>query len=194
MIASSRAVDGGAITLGDFLAKQHSFYVPLFQRDYSWESSEVTRLIKDLWQAHGGTNKRETFLGSLVTQSQPTSKRFNLIDGQQRFTTINLMFIALREMFQLAGRKKAVDHFDNQLQTPKVVTQPSDFNLPSIHAVAALTCKHMQDPDSATGEGENQPFLTLGDSTNDLFSTLVNKGELYKELCEVRQAKSPQKG
>lgn len=49
--------------------------------------------------------------------------------------------------------------------------------------------KHLQDPDSALGEGEFQSFLTLGDSTNALFSRLVDKGELYKELCEVRDVK-----
>ena len=186
-------VVGESITLSEFFERKNSFYVPLFQRGYSWEASEVSRLIADLWQAHGGASKRDMFLGSLVTQSQPESRQLNLIDGQQRFTTINLMMIALREMFKLAGHDAAVITFDEHLKTPKVKMSVLFLGLCLVgNADTTLTCQNLQDPDSVIKGGENQPFLTLGDCTNELFSSLVNEGELYDKLCEVRQTKSEQ--
>lgn len=113
-------MEGECITLSTLLKHDKCFFVPLFQRGYSWQQKEVSRLIADLWQAHGGAYRRDMFLGSLVTQGQPQSTHLYLIDGQQRFTTINLMFIALREMFKLAGYNGAVTFCDSTLKTPKV--------------------------------------------------------------------------
>lgn len=185
-----RTIVGEAVTLGDFLDSSNCFCVPLFQRAYSWQHAEVSRFIKDLWQAHGTANRREVFIGSLVTQSDGQGSRcFNLIDGQQRFTTVNLMLIALREVFKLANLP--VLYFDKQLLTSKVrhrchMVKASPTRVCKQLVQADLGC-FLQDPDSPLVEAETQPVLTLGQNANKLFHDLAVKAQVFDEICHSRQ-------
>lgn len=70
-----------------------SYRVPRFQRDYSWTQDEWD----DLWQdiqgtLHGGEPAH--YMGYLVLQTQD-NKTFDVIDGQQRMTTLSLMVLAV---------------------------------------------------------------------------------------------------
>lgn len=60
--------------------------IPHYQRPYRWTTELVTDLIKD-WE-HSGSRY---FAGSIVTVVNDKDRRFELIDGQQRFTTIYLI-------------------------------------------------------------------------------------------------------
>lgn len=71
--------------------------IPHYQRPYRWTTELVSDLIKD-WE-HAGSRY---FAGSIVTVVSDQNRRFELIDGQQRFTTIYLInfirFLLLRVM------------------------------------------------------------------------------------------------
>lgn len=87
------------------------FYVPVYQRQYSWDSSHIRRLIGDI--AHGVAQLTDssdaiTFLGTIITihdthyttvdpqvQGQLPPKVMTVIDGQQRLTTLLLLVAAL---------------------------------------------------------------------------------------------------
>lgn len=68
------------------------FYVPKFQRDYSWDTEQWD----DLWQDIVTMQKEndEHYMGYLVLQTDD-DKNFYIIDGQQRFTTIILIILAV---------------------------------------------------------------------------------------------------
>jgi hypothetical protein len=81
------------------------FRIPEYQRPYVWGYEEVRDLLDDLTFA--ATNKPEAqyFLGSLVFQSKPADKsrgqnfvENDLLDGQQRLTTLLLFFAVLRDV------------------------------------------------------------------------------------------------
>ncbi len=80
-------------TFRQLLGNGLSYRVPPFQRDYSWSEDEWD----DLWQEfvalfeEGG--EASHYIGYLVLQSSD-SKRFDIIDGQQRMTTISVMVLA----------------------------------------------------------------------------------------------------
>ena len=80
-------------TFRQLLGNGLSYRVPPFQRDYSWSEDEWD----DLWQEfvalfeEGG--EASHYMGYLVLQSSD-SKRFDIIDGQQRMTTISVMVLA----------------------------------------------------------------------------------------------------
>ena len=128
-----RTVDGQAIQLATFLNVVGECRIPLFQRGYSWRLQHVKSLLTDEWQACiKDRNPREVFLGSLVTQtSKQDSSHWNIIDGQQRLTTINLVMIALREMFALgspgSGGKAEIasDKFNDKLLV-SAVSMPAE--------------------------------------------------------------------
>ena len=97
---------------------QDFYTVPDFQREYIWKKDNVTKLLEDLFEGLGlyegelATNSSEYFLGSIVVcpDSTDDKKTFQLIDGQQRLTTIYLIFCAIRDHIQRLGDKsKAIE-------------------------------------------------------------------------------------
>lgn len=70
-----------------------SYHVPPFQRDYSWTEDEWDDLWQDMLGLFEPDGEPAHYMGYLVLQS-PDSKRFDIIDGQQRLTTISIMILA----------------------------------------------------------------------------------------------------
>ncbi|SEW38338.1 Uncharacterized conserved protein, contains ParB-like and HNH nuclease domains [Ruminococcaceae bacterium KH2T8] len=69
-----------------------SFYVPSYQRGYRWGSDEVTRLLEDVYQ----NGKKNYCLQPVVVKKRGDS--FELIDGQQRLTTLYLIYKYIRNV------------------------------------------------------------------------------------------------
>ena len=68
-----------------------TYVIPVYQRNYAWEEDEITALIKDVYDSF--QNAKETYyIGTLVTYKRGDSV-YEVIDGQQRLTTI---FIILK--------------------------------------------------------------------------------------------------
>ncbi len=80
-------------TFRQLIGNGMTYQVPRFQRDYSWTADEWD----DLWQDIVGLFDEEPepahYMGYLVLQS-PDSKEFDIIDGQQRITTLSVMILA----------------------------------------------------------------------------------------------------
>ena len=70
-----------------------SFFIPKYQREYVWGGKNWDALFNDLEESPSGH-----FLGSIICvntqQDGMAGGRLELIDGQQRFTTISLLFCA----------------------------------------------------------------------------------------------------
>lgn len=64
-----------------------NFYVPSYQRGYRWSEREVNRLLDDIYSTEGKTNY---CLQPIVVRNG--GDRYELIDGQQRLTTIYLIY------------------------------------------------------------------------------------------------------
>ena len=63
------------------------FYVPSYQRGYRWGVAEVERLLDDIYSTEGKSNY---CLQPVVVKKN--GDRYELIDGQQRLTTIYLIY------------------------------------------------------------------------------------------------------
>jgi len=79
-------------------ADQAAFSVPYFQRAYGWKTVRTRQLLDDVFAIVDGTADAH-FLGAIIIYGRFTSalgpKIYDLIDGQQRVTTIYLMICAL---------------------------------------------------------------------------------------------------
>ena len=62
------------------------FYVPRYQRGYRWTESQVKTLLNDLWENCNQEVKHEYCLQPVVVRKRGDNN-YELIDGQQRFTT-----------------------------------------------------------------------------------------------------------
>ena len=95
-------MDARQKSVSDILYTGDQYVIPLFQRYYSWEKKHWERLKKDIWALMDNDAKAVHFLGPLVcTYSNhfPGSiQAFQLIDGQQRLTTLTLLLAAMRDI------------------------------------------------------------------------------------------------
>lgn len=89
------------------------YVLPHFQRQYSWEKPEWEVLLKDaiaIYEEYDPEKEPEHFIGSLVVindGTRGTMTAFNLVDGQQRLTTLSLLFLVLRDIIKPTDQKLA---------------------------------------------------------------------------------------
>jgi len=81
------------------------FRIPEYQRPYIWGSDEIDDLLDDLVFAHTEKPNQEYFMGSFVYQSKKAGtvpgQQFDendLLDGQQRMTTLLMLFACIRDL------------------------------------------------------------------------------------------------
>lgn len=68
------------------------FRIPLYQRDYAWGDDEISQLMDDLWQAFA-RDAKAYYLGTLVVMCvENGSNILEVVDGQQRLTTLTLLY------------------------------------------------------------------------------------------------------
>jgi len=88
-----------------------TYEVPIYQRNYAWEEDEITALIQDVYDAYSN-HKKIYFIGTLVSYHKG-DQVYEVIDGQQRLTTINLVLSALdikvQNKLTYRARKKSND-------------------------------------------------------------------------------------
>ena len=78
----------------DFFKENRVHKIPSYQRPYSWEEKQVKQLLDDIENSIEG--KRKWFLGPLFTsQEKFDEKSIDILDGQQRLTTIILILRAI---------------------------------------------------------------------------------------------------
>ena len=112
------------------------FYsVPDFQREYVWQKENVEKLLDDVFEALYENDlplkDAEYFLGSIVVYKDEEDN-FQLIDGQQRMTTIYLVFCVLRNLFsQLDEQFKII----NQLITNSKIDRQTHNEVTRCHIV-----------------------------------------------------------
>jgi uncharacterized protein with ParB-like and HNH nuclease domain len=72
------------------------FIIPVYQRNYDWKTENCKQLYDDLIKVIKN-NRRSHFFGSLVSVYEPSGRNteFLVIDGQQRLTTVSLLFLAM---------------------------------------------------------------------------------------------------
>ncbi|WP_100967575.1 DUF262 and DUF1524 domain-containing protein [Helicobacter pylori] len=92
-----------AMKLLDFIGKsqEKQFVIPIYQRVYSWEKEQCKQLWDDIIKTGGNDQIEGHFIGSIVFVHDgiytTNHNELLIIDGQQRLTTITLLFIALRD-------------------------------------------------------------------------------------------------
>ncbi len=87
-----------ALTIKQIFTNADSYYmVPDYQRPYSWGDEQVERLWDDLFSAMEA-KVDNYFLGSIILTG-PREGRFEVVDGQQRLTTLTILFCVLRDLY-----------------------------------------------------------------------------------------------
>jgi hypothetical protein len=95
--------------------------VPIYQRSYSWDEDEVGDFWDDLLSAF--SDGSEYFIGNIVLSAEESDDSFTIIDGQQRLATTQIMYGAIRNIFeQRDDKKRAGIVQDKYIATPDLLT------------------------------------------------------------------------
>ncbi|GAA6804086.1 hypothetical protein HpHCM70_07120 [Helicobacter pylori] len=110
-------MDAEATTLLKFMeeSQKNQFVIPIYQRLYSWEKEQCQQLWDDIIKIGGDDKMNGHFIGSILyvlDGNKHSGNTLLIIDGQQRLTTITLLFIALRNhLSDEVKRKEIEDHY-----------------------------------------------------------------------------------
>lgn len=97
--------------------EQWHFRVPLYQRLYVWGDDQVRTLLEDLCNAHARGEPLFFLGGTLMVEQESSNGRcFDLVDGQQRFTTLWLLCRVWRHALDAFMRVKLGDGMVPRLQ------------------------------------------------------------------------------
>ncbi|MEM7327741.1 MAG: DUF262 domain-containing protein [Pseudomonadota bacterium] len=130
------SIETRTLTLGTML-QSHSYFVPKFQRDFSWDSEQIQQLWKDVNRTID-ERTNTYFMGSIVLKLDQQRSRFEVIDGQQRLTTISLLLCALRDCARDNDHEAAAD----QLQRDFIARSEFDSDLPQAKLTLNQTNRH----------------------------------------------------
>lgn len=86
---------------GALLEGNKYYKIPPFQREYKWKRAQIDNLVEDLERLADGEEDAH-FMGAIIMDQQPTGPAeptvYEVIDGQQRLTTVYLMICAAVEV------------------------------------------------------------------------------------------------
>lgn len=99
-------------TFRKLLGNGLTYSVPMFQRDYSWEEDHWEDLWQDIIETCRDGKEPAHYMGYLVVQSKD-NKNFDIIDGQQRITTLSLLVLAVLKNLEIL-QSKSIDVADNK--------------------------------------------------------------------------------
>jgi len=105
------------------------FVIPVYQRNYDWTTSECKELLHDIISVE--TENRGThFIGSIVfvyegTYSTNEVRELVIIDGQQRLTTINILYVALYRFASDHGNTREAERLYNMFLINQYVKNES---------------------------------------------------------------------
>lgn len=104
-----RSIEASEVRLGKILSSDYSFTIPDFQRPYAWEVEQVVQLLDDLTDALDRGSDEPYFLGSIVLVKREGEAESKVIDGQQRLTTLTILFAVLRALAPSADLRQELN-------------------------------------------------------------------------------------
>lgn len=91
-------------TIKEILSGGLTYDIPRFQREYSWEESHYREFLEDMLKCLKIHDRKistdDYFLGTMLFIKEPSAKYIKVVDGQQRLTTITILFSVLSAHFK----------------------------------------------------------------------------------------------
>ena len=95
-------------------SSDYDFRVPDYQRPYAWQTEQAIQLLEDFEQSLRDGTGDAYFLGSLVLVRPPASQTVDVIDGQQRLTTLTILLAILRDLTTDSQVRAELERFINE--------------------------------------------------------------------------------
>lgn len=179
------------------------FVIPVYQRNYDWNTSQCNQLVNDIISVEN--EKRGThFIGSIVfihegAFSTSEVKELVIIDGQQRLTTINILYVALYRFAKENDLEKEGEMLYNKFlvnqyvknESSKLKLKQTDVNSLAFSSVLNSTENQFSIYSNVI---ENFNFFKAKIDSNN-FYTIINglKRLVFVEISLERDKDDPQR-
>jgi uncharacterized protein with ParB-like and HNH nuclease domain len=177
-------LDGIGHTISD-----NKLTVPMYQRSYAWEDSNVNDLYDDLFTTIRN-GEDEYFIGSIVISSG--SDRDEVVDGQQRLATVSILLAAVRDYFSSVGDEQRATDIQNQYLSdrdrrsqeviPNLVLNNSDNHFYYNNIIITPSAK--VSPTKGSHDRLQRAFAIAKSKINAFVSTTSNPTTSLLDLCD----------
>ena len=113
-----KPIEASEVQLGKLFTADFDFEIPDYQRPYSWGRDETFQLLDDLQASLDRDIDEPYFLGSIVLVKDKGIAAAEVIDGQQRLTTLTVLCAVLRDLTADPSLRAAIQEF---VEEPKVI-------------------------------------------------------------------------
>ncbi len=106
------------------------FYVPFYQRGYRWTERQVQDLLNDIWEFQAsseGSDRASFYCLQPIVVKKRTSGEWELVDGQQRLTTILVLLVCLKPLVAALEKTQFVMTFETRSETSGAFLQNIDL-------------------------------------------------------------------
>lgn len=110
----TKKISGSEYPLSKIFSSDFDYEIPSYQRPYAWTVDQASELFDDLYDFYKNEQEEGYFLGSIVLIKEEDKPKSEVIDGQQRLTTLTLLLAALTS--KLSGNLRA--DFENYIREP----------------------------------------------------------------------------
>ncbi len=100
----SSKITGKEYPLLKIFSSDFEYYIPAYQRPYAWTTEEAGILFDDLYEFYQTESADNYFLGTVVLIKEDDKPHADVIDGQQRLTTLTILFSVLAS--NLSGKAR----------------------------------------------------------------------------------------
>ncbi|MFF3754187.1 DUF262 domain-containing protein [Streptomyces sp. NPDC002018] len=104
-----KQLEAHEMPLDKVFCSDYEFRIPTYQRPYAWEVEQAQQLLSDLVEALDSGSDEPYFLGSIVLVKEPSQSVADVIDGQQRLTTLTILLAVLRDLAEDPGLRDELD-------------------------------------------------------------------------------------
>lgn len=146
-----------------FTGLHTKYFVPEYQRDYSWTNDQIEELWEDIDTSR--RTKSVYFLGTFVLNSEDKERgQFDIVDGQQRLATFSILFSVF---------KAISENFEEESYFPSIPRDPENIDLAKkIEYISSDRLRHASEP--------NNYFIRMNKKDADLFNNIVRSSEVLR--------------
>ncbi len=104
-----RRLEAHEFPLHEIFSSDYVFRIPTYQRPYAWRTDQAEQLLEDLVGTLDREDDEPYFLGSIVLVKAADDPVADVIDGQQRLTTLTILLAVLRDLSPDVGFRQELD-------------------------------------------------------------------------------------
>lgn len=110
-------IEAKEVKIGEIFSPNFMFKIPIYQRNFSWNNDDFDVLFEDIAESMD-TDQKQYFLGSILLQETSSENLYEVVDGQQRLTSLAVLFAVIRDSIENEGLKDKIQEYLYQGEDP----------------------------------------------------------------------------